>query len=213
VRLKSLLPCLLCTLWSIPTSASVIDGPAVDPATGYTYYLLSPDTWTNSEGQAVAMGGTLAIVPNAATNSWIVNTFAPYINNAPDANLWIGLYDPTGAIKDDGPGGPGSQHAADFVWVNGAPITYLNWAENGTSQPDDYQGWGGEYWTAVYTETPTYATGENWVGEWNDQNENGSGETSYGVVEVVPEPSAFAMLCMGFAVLLPKPYPHFSRNR
>jgi len=79
--------------------------------------LLSPDTWTNSEAQAVAMGGTLAIVPDAGTNSWIVNTFAPYINSAPDANLWIGLYDPTGAIKDDGPGGPGSLHAADFVWL------------------------------------------------------------------------------------------------
>lgn len=39
--------------------AGVIAGPLTNPANGHLYYLLDADTWTNSEAQAVALGGHL----------------------------------------------------------------------------------------------------------------------------------------------------------
>ncbi|MGA2233830.1 MAG: lectin-like protein [Tepidisphaeraceae bacterium] len=98
-----------------------IDGPITDPANGNQYYLLSSDTWNGSEAQAVALGGTLATVQNLAENSWIQNTFGPLVGDG-GSSLWIGFYDP---IPNDG---TGAQHAADFIWASGAPVTYTNWA-------------------------------------------------------------------------------------
>jgi|SRR5882724_7916654 len=90
-------------------SATVIGGPIVNQVNGHTYYLLSQNTWTASQAEAVTLGGTLAIPSDPLENVITINMFG-------GKNLWIGLYDPT---QDTG--GPGPAHTANFVWVNGDP--------------------------------------------------------------------------------------------
>lgn len=155
-----------------------VTGPIVNPSNGYSYYLLTPDTWTNSEAEAVSMGGHLATVNNLSENNWILNTFGPIVGNS-GPNIWIGLYDP---ILNDG---AGAQHAADFIWSSGAPVTFTNW---GPGEPDNSAYWGGEYYTILEV-VPFEALAP---GVWNDQSNTSSGSSDYGVVEVVPEPTGLA---------------------
>jgi hypothetical protein len=152
-----------------------------NPSNGFDYFLLAANTWTGSESQAVSLGGNLATVANASEDAWILNTFSPIV----DSNMWIGFHDPD--IGDT----PGAQHAADFAWASGAPITYTNWAPG---EPNDGVS-GGEYYAAMYP--LLYGTGGP-AGMWNDESNAGSGTVAFGVVEVVPEPS-----CMGLLALLP----------
>ena len=44
--------------------AGIIAGPITNPANGHDYYLLSPNTWRLSEGEAEVLGGTLIWLTN-----------------------------------------------------------------------------------------------------------------------------------------------------
>ncbi len=99
-----------------------LSGPIVNPANGHKYYLLNANTWTASEAEAVALGGHLATVNDAAENAWITTTFS-----APYYYLWIGLND--AAVE------------GQFVWSSGQPRTYLDWypgEPNSYASDEDY---------------------------------------------------------------------------
>jgi Lectin C-type domain len=186
------LVCMVVTIASMTTecSAQVLAGPMTNPSNNFEYYLLAANTWTNSQAEAVSMGGNLATVTDASVNAWILNTFSPLV----DSSLWIGFYDPD--IGDT----PGAQHEADFIWASGAPITYTNWAPG---EPNDGAGgFGGEYYTVMYPSLP----GTNGpAGTWNDENNSASGTIAFGVVEVVPEPSCVEVLAL--LSLIPRRHP------
>jgi hypothetical protein len=169
-----------------PGFAAILDGPVVNPANGHTYYLLSPDTWTNSETSAESLGGHLATVRNSTENGWILNTFGGFV--APSGFIWIGLYDPT---QNDG---NGSQHAADFQWIDGEPITYEPW---GVGEPNNDALNGGEYYVGI----DVYPFNMLTPGVWNDLNNAAPGTSAYGLVEV-PEPASITVLAVGIAVVL-----------
>ena len=156
--------------------AGIIAGP--DVYDGATFYLLSPDTWTNSEAEALTqIGGTLATVPDSATNQWINATFGSIAAKS-NANLWLGYYDPN-YLTD----GTGAQHAADFRWASGAGVSFTNWR---SGEPNNDPGWDGE----------GYANLEVATGLWNDQNNDSSGSSDFGVVETVPEPASCASIAV-----------------
>jgi hypothetical protein len=130
-------------LASLNARAGIIAGPITNLANGHDYYLLTPATRTASEAEAENLGGTLAIIQNAAEQEWVYSKFGAY--GGTDRNLWIGL-------RRQWPGGP-------FAWVTGEKLDYVNW-ENG--QPDNAGGvencveiWPGEH-----------------RGAWNDASEN-----------------------------------------
>ncbi|HEX3725523.1 MAG TPA: lectin-like protein [Pirellulales bacterium] len=152
-------------------SAGIIGGPIVNPANDHTYYLLDKTTWAASEAEAVALGGDLVTINDAAENAWVYAMFS--IFDGIDRGLWIGLND----YADKG----------TFSWVSGQPVTYTNWA---AGEPNDS---GGDE-DAVHIESPRFRGPF-----WNDRNGNtfnvGSGQ--WGVVEVVPEPSACVLLASG----------------
>jgi hypothetical protein len=114
----------------VPTTVrgGTILGPIQYPANGDYFYLLDQDTWTDSEAQAMAMGGQLVTINSAAENAFVYDTFSA----GGTRNLWIGLYDPT----QDSEGG---SHASNFVWVDGEPVTYTDWA-NGEPNNDGFNG-------------------------------------------------------------------------
>ncbi len=197
-------------------SVPILTGPIEDPANGYSYYLLASSDWTDAESQALSMGGNLATVADAADNQWILDTFADY--GGVQRFLWIGLYDPTGIASDDGPGGPGSQHAADFVWADGQPYNFSNWTPG---EPND--NGSDEYYVEMFP--PNTARGTGYppapAGTWNDvpnsaypYDGNSSGNNFgpvFGVVEV-PEPGSFVLgvFSIGFWFLFKK---GFSKNQ
>src|SRR5882724_5717533 len=82
---------VLVCLFSIASDlvAGPISGPVVNPANGYTYYLLPNSDWTDAQAQALTLGGNLATVNNAAENNWICQTFTNFGGVA--RSLWIGL--------------------------------------------------------------------------------------------------------------------------
>ncbi len=106
--------------------ASICWGPVYDPASNTDLYVVSKGTWAQTETEATQLGGNLTTIHSAAENSFIVsNVLQDFTGvggpNLYDAPLWIGLYDPTGiAGGADGGSGASSQHAANFVWVDGS---------------------------------------------------------------------------------------------
>jgi hypothetical protein len=178
-RISILLAAIVYGMHVGTASAAVLSGPTVNPSNGETYYLLSSNTWTASESEAVTMGGNLATINSLAEDNWVLTTFGSLVNS----DLWIGLYDP---ITNDS---PGAQHAADFIWASGQPVTYTNW---GSGEPNDDPGWGGEYYGSIAHSN----YGSILTGQWNDESNAGSGRTAFGVVEV-PEPNTIALVGAG----------------
>jgi hypothetical protein len=150
---------------------SILAGPILNTNNGHFYYLLETNTWTNSQIIAQKLGGNLATIRSAGENNWISNTFANF--GGVPRSLWIGLYDPS----QDTNGG----HAGNFVWVDGEPVTYLNW---GGGQPDNCSGT--EYYVHIFSSV--YGPGN--YGGWNDMDNwgvicNSGGSLSInGIVEV-----------------------------
>jgi hypothetical protein len=110
---KALIP-LVFALFRLSTNAEILGGPIFNATTGHAYYILAADSWTNSERAAIALGGHLVTINNAAEQDWIFTTFAAFGGVARD--LWIGLND--------------AQLEGTFVWENGEPVSYTKWAQN-----------------------------------------------------------------------------------
>jgi hypothetical protein len=163
---------LFITLISITASAcaGIVAGPFTNSANGHLYYLLTSDTWTNSEAEAVALGGHLATINDAAENQWVVDTFALY--GGVERPLWIGLTD--------------RDREGRFQWVSGELFNFANW-NLASGEPNNSGGSG-------YEENFTYIIQQNsgnptvFATFWNDVPNDGYGVIPpiYGVAEVNP---------------------------
>lgn len=139
-----------------------------DGGNGHKYAVIEQlMTFDGAEGAAVAAGGHLATINNAAENEWIYNTF----HNAYDYNyLMIGFTDRT----QDG----------HWAWVSGEG----GWWELGNPDSTSYVAWhpaepnGGtaENYAALYTEGPRIRTWVD-VADRGDSYPNGA---QYALIEV-----------------------------
>jgi len=141
--------------------AGILVGPVVNPANGHIYYLLSQNSWSNAEAEAVSLGGHLATIRNADEQEWVFSTFSGY-----GGALWIGLTDRDKVFA--------------FRWVSGEPFSYSNW---GGGQPDNGTGgveFYGHMWPAG-SRSPA-------PGKWNDyaDADNVFGFPLQGVAEISP---------------------------
>jgi hypothetical protein len=177
--------------------------PIFNPATGHWYDLVNAyqgiygdpivptwqtRTWTIAEANAVAIGGHLVTINDAAENAWLVANFSSSVYVA----AFIGLY------KDND----------EWKWISGEPVTYTNW--NPLSAPPEPSG--GDVYTNIYLNfealTPPQIA---WDGYWNDVgNKNKSDQMyRYGIAEYntnptdppgaapVPEPATMFLLGSG----------------
>ena len=155
-----------------------LSGPAYNPGTGHSYFLLSESSWTDAETYAQTLGGHLVTINNATEDAWVYNTFSSF--GGVSRTLWIGLND----VGVEG----------TFVWVNGEPVTYVNWH---AFEPNNYGG--NEDYCFIFPPADGRAS------LWNDNDNFGTigGSTAtipvFGVVEVVPEPSTLALAGSGIA--------------
>ncbi len=147
--------------FGLSAHASILTGPVVNPANGHVYYLLSQNTWNNAEAEAVAVGGHLTTIRNAAEDRWVYSTFGAY-----GGALWIGLTD--------------REKVFAFTWASGEPLSYTNW---GGGQPDNGTG-GVEFYAHMWpagSRSPA-------PGKWNDYGnaDDVLGFPLYGVAEISP---------------------------
>lgn len=107
-----------CSPFGAPVKRKVSAGQDLGPTVtyvnsfnGHHYYIFnSSSTWSKAEGDAVKLGGHLAVVNSKEENDFIT-TQLPIIS---DKNLWIGLY------KSNGINSP-------YKWVNCEKIEYTKW--------------------------------------------------------------------------------------
>lgn len=170
----------MCAVWCIASQAcaAVVNGPIVNPANGHNYYLLSANTWTAAEAESLTLGGHLATINNLAENEFVFNNFGM----TGQYGLWIGLND----LANEG----------SFVWSSGEPFTYSNWAPG---QPDNNNAVSEDFVMMFVEQEGQVAPG---VRKWNDFintpfEHDTFGGALQGVVEVVPEPSTWALLLSG----------------
>lgn len=150
--------------------ASVLLGPIVNPANGYSYYLLDESSWTQAQSWAEGLGGNLATVRNAQENAFLLDNFSQWQGEA--INLWIGLND----VQTEG----------EFEWVGGEPVTYTNWA---IGEPNNSEF--GENFTHI---VPIDIPDLGWfAGEWNDNIDVPSLGRFHGIVEVIPSPAGVSV--------------------
>lgn len=148
--------CGLCL--TLTVSGAVLQGPVINPANGHTYYLLAETNWLAAEAEAVALGGHLATINDAAENLWVVETFGNFDGQA--RALWIGLTD---------------QHQEGvWSWIAGQDAPYRNWA------PGEPNSGAGYYPDEDYA--MIWPPNSGWpYGSWNDSPED---HPHCGVVEV-----------------------------
>jgi hypothetical protein len=113
------------------TLPEVVVGPITNPANCHRYYLLAESSWTLAQDAALALGGHLVVINDAAENAWVAESFLPL-----SSALWIGLSD--------------AASEGVFEWVDGSPVGYTNWAPfepNNCCGGEDYVHiWPGSTW-------------------------------------------------------------------
>ena len=80
----------------------------------------NPISWDNAQSSAVAYGGHLVVIESQDENDWISTAVG-------DEYIWIGLYQDTSSVEY-------SEPAGGWTWVNGAELTYTNWAGNAPNE-------------------------------------------------------------------------------
>src|SRR5687768_11887231 len=81
----------------------VLAGPIFNPATGHSYYLLQPSSWTDAEAKAQSLGGHLVTINDAPENDFVWGQFSQF--GGVQRSLWIGLND--------------QASEGTFVWADG----------------------------------------------------------------------------------------------
>lgn len=148
-----------------------------NPATGHWYFLTQPGTWDEAETEAVAAGGHLVTINDAAENAWVAATFNPANSGA-----WIGLYQLPGSLEP----------AGGWVWISGEPVTYTNW---GPLEPNNHTVNEDRAHLGLY---PAFD-------QWNDFSQNHPNWANDGpipgVAEVIPAPGAILLGSIGVGLV------------
>ena len=101
-----------------------IDWDVSQGGNGHLYAVTeSPSSWFDAEAIAVAHGGHLVTINNQAEQDWLNATFP----SGEPFHPWIGLWQDPNDPNYSEPGG-------GWVWVDGDPATYRNWAPGEPNQ-------------------------------------------------------------------------------
>jgi lectin-like protein len=135
---------------------------------GSVYTLTQPGNWFQAEAEANSLGGHLVAINSAEEEQLLLTLFG---GTEP---FWIGLTDQV--------------VEGVFVWTDGEPLTYSNWAPGEPNNENDED----------YVNTNDFRG----PGLWNDGHADT--RTFRGIVELAPEPAlaglvAVALLGLGFA--------------
>ncbi len=154
-------------------NAGTISPFLINPANNHQYVLLTSETWTSSESEAVSLGGHLATINDQSEQNWVFTTFGGY--GGAQRLLWIGLND--AAVE------------GQFRWSSGEAVAYTHWA---SGEPNNANG--NEDYVAMYY--PNHSSAGFW-NDWNNRTSDPIGLPFNGVVELVPEPQVIWLALLG----------------
>lgn len=178
---------LLVTVLAVPASAY---DWAVSPINGHRYILVDCSSWSNAEGQAIALGGHLATIRSEAENDWVYQ-FA--LDSKADCyRLWLGL------CQSTDPPGPAPGYA--WSWISGEPVTFTKWA----SWDDPARVWVPNDHGFMFTSYYNHNYADEELTFWAPERDTGAQYVmTTGIVEVIPipEPSSIFSLIAGLATL------------
>jgi len=176
--------CVLFLLGVSTSSMATVVATAVNPSNGHTYHILAPATWTDSEAEAITLGGHLVTINDSDENAWVEATFNEFADY-----FWIGYTD--------------AATEGVWVWVDGDPSAFTNW---GGIEPNDGCGSGPEDVAAMVTNGIGAANPDPILdGEWADLTDDfacGPGGPPQGIVEVGPQLPAIRPIGQAVLVLL-----------
>lgn len=132
---------MFCSVFCVLGMNNIAQCDIYNPATGHWYDIVSSGdngSWTNAENNAIALGGHLVTINDAAEQAWLRANFDQ------ETRYWIGFTDE--AVE------------GTWVWSSGEPVTYTNWdeGEDNNSTPPVY----GEDYAVINWDLGT--------GQWND---------------------------------------------
>lgn len=149
-------------------AAEVLHGPVTNSANSHLYYLLTEDSWQNSEAEAVRRNGHLATIRDQAEQEWVFSTFGSV--GGTNRSLWIGLRE----VDSEG----------NYQWASRETLTYSNWC---CSEPNNYRS------TESYVHMIKADNGFDVPpGSWNDLDSPPANWLNFnpvhGVIEIDPTP-------------------------
>jgi hypothetical protein len=187
---------------------SVFATPVQWSGNGHWYELVldASSSWDQANAIATSSGGYLVTITSPGEQTFIDSLLSA--SACPSGGYWIGL-------KWTVPNTPGT-----WGWASGEAFSYTNWGYTQGINHEPNNGWGGYgsedrgeiYWTS----DSDYQRGLFYRrGMWNDVRNLGwsssdipSQDNSYDIprtgfiIEVVPEPSTFAVAALGMIGLL-----------
>jgi hypothetical protein len=162
------------------SSGTALCAPTYNTTTGHWYDIVSSGSngsWNNAENNAVAFGGHLVTINDAAEEAWLRSTFSD------TTRYWIGFTD--------------AAEEGTWQWSSGEVITHTNW---GFGEPSNHTSTdGGEDYAVLNWQTST--------GTWNDWSyarpdyDTIQGIAEYTGASTVPVPGHLLLACSGVAIL------------
>lgn len=107
---------LFCSLTFSVLRATILTGPVTNSANDHVYYLLTSGSWSDSEKEAITLGGHIVTISDSAENEWVYSNFANF--DSVSRNLWIGFY----------------RTNSGFAWSSGETVAFTHWA---TGEPNN----------------------------------------------------------------------------
>lgn len=175
---------LLCSISLILLGSNSWAVPIFNTATGHYYDLVnsgSSGSWDNAEANAIAAGGHLVTINDAAEEAWLRVEFG----SAP--RFWIGFND--------------RASEGTWAWSSGEAVSYANWDDGEPNNSPTASGDGEDFavlnWVAA-------------TGAWNDWDHQRGDYPKCnpinGIVEInsIPEPATMLLIgtgLFGIAVL------------
>lgn len=136
--------------------AGIYAGPIINPATGNSYYILTPSAAGNAQRFASNLGGHLVTINDVAEQDWITWNVANISGTTTTMNIGLNDLDLEGT----------------YVWTSEQASAYRNW---GAGEPNNFGA--GEDQVTI-----TAASFGSRLGEWLDQSD----APRHSIIEVSP---------------------------
>jgi hypothetical protein len=172
---------LLSSLVLLFSTGTAFCAPTYNAATGHWYDTVlsgANGSWNNAESNAIALGGNLVTINDAAEEAWLRSTFSG------TTRYWIGFTD--------------SETEGTWKWSSGENSTYVNW---NPGEPNNSRSRDSNEDYAVLNWNTSTGAWNDWSYARRDYECNIEGIAEYSAPSTVPVPGSLLLACSGLALV------------